>query len=306
VPASEQTFPLIPRRKLIGHAFGSLRSVRRGAGYDVAGSRPYQSGDAMDTIDWNASARVSSALGRDEFIVRAHFAEEAPRVVIVCDRRPEMALYPPPFPWLSKRTAMRAAATLIKESAASVHALIGYLDFAGEEEYWRRPESERRILAAIDERLEDGGFTATQDTVERALEQLAAYHFSLPQGTFVFVLSDFLAPPPPDAWLGALAHRWDLVPVVIQDPVWEQSFPAVGGIAIPFADPATGGVYEVRLTEAEADARKHGNEERLSACLGGFAELGVEPVLLSSAAPDDILTRFVAWADERMYTAVTA
>ena len=36
------------------------------------------------------------------------------------------------------------------------------------------------------------------------------------------------------------------------------------------------------------------------------AELGVEPVLLSSAAPDDILARFVAWADERMYTAVVA
>ena len=118
----------------------------------------------MDTIDWNASARVSAALGRDEFIVRAHFAEEAPRVVIVCDRRPEMALYPPPFPWLSKRLAMRAAAMLIKESAASVHALIGYLDFAEDEAYWRRPESERRILAAIDERLEDGACTATQDT----------------------------------------------------------------------------------------------------------------------------------------------
>jgi uncharacterized protein (DUF58 family) len=101
VSASEQTFPLVPRRRLIGHAFGALRSARRGVGYDVAGSRPYQSGDAMDTIDWNASARVSSALGRDEFIVRSHFAEEAPHVVIVCDRRPEMALYPPPFPWLS-------------------------------------------------------------------------------------------------------------------------------------------------------------------------------------------------------------
>ena len=260
----------------------------------------------MDTIDWNASARVSSALGRDEFIVRAHFAEEAPRVVIVCDRRPEMALYPPPFPWLSKRLAMRAAAMLIKESAASVHALIGYLDFAEDEAYWRRPESERRILAAIDERLEDGACTATQDTLARALEQLVAYRSALPQGTFVFVLSDFLAPQPPDAWLAALAHRWDIVPVVIQDPLWEQSFPAVGVIALPFADPVTGRVHEVRLTEAEADARRLENEERLRTCLDGFAELGVESVLLSSAAPDDILPRFVAWVDERMYTAVVA
>jgi uncharacterized protein (DUF58 family) len=306
VPASEQTFPLVPRRKLIGHAFGSLRSARRGAGYDVAGSRPYQSGDAMDTIDWNASARLSSALGRDEFIVRAHFAEEAPRVVIVCDRRPEMALFPRPFPWLSKRLAMQTAALLIKESAASVHALIGYLDFAGDEAYWRRPESERRVLGVIDERLENAEFTATQDTVERALERLAAYQFALPQGTFVFVLSDFLAPPPPDAWLAALAYRWDVVPVVIQDPVWEQTFPAVGGTAVPFADPVTGRVHEVRLTDAEADARRREHEERLRLCLDGFAELGVEPILLSSAEPEEILAHFVAWGDERMYTAVSA
>jgi len=260
----------------------------------------------MDTIDWNATARLSSALGRDEFVVRAHFADEAPHVVVVCDRRPEMALYPPPFPWLSKQRAMRAAAMLIRESAASVHALVGYLDFAGDEAYWCRPEGERRVVAAIDERLEDGRYTATRDTVERALEQLGAYRSALPPGTFVFVLSDFLAPPPPDAWVAALAHRWDIVPVVIQDPVWEQSFPAVGGIALPFGDPATGRVHEVRLTEAEADARRHENEDRRRRCLEAFADLGVEPILLASAAPDDILVRFVAWADERVYAAVVA
>ena len=260
----------------------------------------------MDTIDWNASARVSSALGRDEFIVRAHFAEEAPRVVIVCDRRPEMALYPPPFPWLSKRLAMRAAAMLIKESAANVHALIGYLDFAGEEAYWRRPESERRILAAIDERLEDGGFTATQDTVERALEQLAAYHFSLPLGTFVFVLSDFLSPPPPDAWLAALAHRWDIVPVVIQDPVWEQSFPDGRRDCVSIC----GSSHRSRsrgAPERGGSRREEARERRAPENVPpGVRRAGRGTVLLSSAAREDILARFVAWADERIYTAVTA
>ncbi|MDX6438251.1 MAG: hypothetical protein QOF45_834 [Gaiellaceae bacterium] len=260
----------------------------------------------MDTIDWNASARLSSALGRDEFVVRAHFADEAPRVVIVCDRRPEMALYPPPFPWLSKERAMRAAAMLIRESAASVHALLGYLDFVAEEAYWCRPESERRVVAAIDERLEDDRYTATQDTLERALDQLGAHRLALPPGTFVFVLSDFLAPPPPDAWLAALAYRWDIVPVVIQDPVWEQSFPAVGGIALPFTHPGTGRVHEVHLTEAEADARRREHEDRLRRGLDDFAELGVEPILLSSAAPDDILVRFIGWADERVYAAGAA
>ena len=62
-------------------------------GHDVAGSRPYRPGDDMDSIDWAASARLSTARGSDEFIVRERFAEEAPKVVIVCDRRPQMACF---------------------------------------------------------------------------------------------------------------------------------------------------------------------------------------------------------------------
>ena len=47
--------------------------------------------------------------------------------------------------------------------------------------------------------------------------------------------------PTPDeaAWLEALGHRWDIVPVVIQDPVWEASFPEVGGVVVTFVDAAT-------------------------------------------------------------------
>src|SRR5688500_12784992 len=114
----ELTFPLVSRRRLIGLAFGAARSARRGTGSDVASSRPYRPGDDVDTMDWNASARLSSAKGTDEFIVRERFAEEAPRVVIVCDRRPEMSLYPPGLPWLSKPTVMLEAGRMIADSAA--------------------------------------------------------------------------------------------------------------------------------------------------------------------------------------------
>ena len=34
-----------------------------------------------------------------------------------------------------------------------------------------------------------------------------------------------------------LAAGWDVVPVVVQDPVWERSFPDVGGVTLPLADP---------------------------------------------------------------------
>ncbi len=86
--ARDAVFPLVPRRRLMGLAFGTMPGARRGVGSDVAGSRPYVRGDNVDAIDWSASARISAARGTDEFVVREHFADDAPRVVIVVDRRP--------------------------------------------------------------------------------------------------------------------------------------------------------------------------------------------------------------------------
>ena len=90
------------------------------------------------------------------------------------------------------------------------------------------------------------GFDAPDNTVERALGFLGRMRSALPSGTFLFVLSDFLEPPPVAAWLEAGARRWDVVPVVIQDPLWEQSFPDVGSVVVPIADPAGGGTRLVR------------------------------------------------------------
>ena len=80
------------------------------------------------------------ATGSDEFIVRERFAEEAPRVVIVCDRRPEMAFFRPPLPWLDKAQAMRQTVELILASAALAGGFVGYLDFADGEPYWLPPQ----------------------------------------------------------------------------------------------------------------------------------------------------------------------
>src|SRR5262249_61082404 len=92
-------FPFIQHRRVIGLSFAAMRSARRGMGSDVAGSRPYRSGDDVKKIDWAGSARLSIARGSDEFIVREHYADEAPRVVVFCDRRAGMAATPQPPPW---------------------------------------------------------------------------------------------------------------------------------------------------------------------------------------------------------------
>jgi uncharacterized protein (DUF58 family) len=114
-----------------------MRSYRRGTGSDIAGSRPYQVGDDIHAIDWAASARLSSARQRDEFVVRERFAEEAPRVVIVCDRRPEMNLHRPPLPWLDKTLAMRNTVELIMQSAAIVGGCVGISTARASRGGWR-------------------------------------------------------------------------------------------------------------------------------------------------------------------------
>jgi Protein of unknown function DUF58 len=303
VSDSELTFPLVTRRRLVGLAFGTLQSARRMTGTDVAGSRPYHPGDDMRTIDWNASAKLSAARSSDEFVVREHYAEEAPRVILVCDRRPEMELFPEDLPWLSKPAVMREAGRLIVDSAQRARGLLGYLDFAqgGVEPFWRPPHSQQDFWRTKESRLPHPTFRAPSGNINHALHHLIDSRRALPAGTFVFLLSDFIEPLEEEAWAEALEQPWDLVPVVIQDPVWEQSFPPVGAVVVPVIDPSSGKLKLLRLSRREAAARRRRNEERIESLLGRFTAYGLEPILLSSVDPDEIFRAFLSWAEARMY-----
>ena len=293
------TFALVSRRRLHGLAFGAMRGARRGPGSDVSGSRRYVPGDDPDRIDWAASARLSAATGVDEFIVREHFADEAPRAVSAIDVSPAMTLSAPELPWLHKSAAARIAAELIDASVTEARGLIGYLEFAvgAKTVGWSPPASggahtrdEHVVLSAPD------GETPTG--VAGALDFLALHRRAVPSASFVFVLSDFLAPPPLEAWEDALDRGWDVVPVVIQDPVWEQSFPEIDGIVVPLGTSA-GQVRLVRLRSGESAAWRDVHEERRSRLLAGFGSLGIEPVLVSSSAIEDVFEAFASWSTER-------
>jgi uncharacterized protein (DUF58 family) len=299
MPGARLTFPLVPRRRVIGLSFGTMRSLRRGSGSDIAGSRPYRPGDSMDSIDWAASARLSTARGQDEFVVRERFAEEAPRIVIVCDRRPQMSLFASPLPWLDKPHAMRNAVELILASAGAAGGFVGYLDYADGNPHWRQPKGERKMIELKDERLWSLEYDGPADWLERSIDHLKDHPRAVSPGTFVFIISDFVPAPDHEVWLTALAHRWDLVPVVIQDPIWEQSFPDVSGIVVPLSDPRTGRAAPVRLRRKEVVARKEANEARLRDLLETFRFLDLDPVVLSSSDRSEILAPFLDWTELR-------
>ena len=280
---------------MTGVAYGTQRSRSRGQGAETAGSRPYRPGDRLAWIDWSASARLSQARDEDLFVVRQYYAELAPRVVIVVDRHPSMQLYPPELPWLSKPSVVREAVTAIVAAAHGARALVGYLDFS-HRAHWIPPQrqSARRIL----ERLTDE-YDAPSNSLELAVDYLLELRRDAPSGTFVFLVSDFLRRPLPHLWSRARARRWDLVPVVVQDPVWEQTFPAVQSLLIPVADPDSGTVTAVRLSEQEALGRKAANERRLTELMESFRQLEFDPVVLESSDPAAIDASFMRWAVRR-------
>ena len=311
VAASTDVIPLYPRRRLLGTAQGGSTSVRRGGRADIASSRPYRPGDHFRTIDWKSSARLSSARQSDEFIVRERFADETPAVVIVVDRRPEMALHPPDLPWLHKASAVRAAARVLIASALNQRALVAYLDYGthpGETDagapFWEPPRAQANVWGStLGERLDDYlqcDFDAPEDNLERALAFLSTIRSSIPLGSFVFVLSDFIAPTPPEAWAHAVDRGWDVVPVIVQDPLWEQSFPAIDGVVVSLADARGAGTRRVRLQPREVEERRRSNEARLVALQRDFIRLGLDPVLVGDADERAVHGVLLDWAQARL------
>jgi uncharacterized protein (DUF58 family) len=288
---------------LTGGTFGGYYSLRRGRGTDIAGSRNYIPGDQLAWIDWKTSARFSAIQDEDAFVVREHYADEAPRVLIVADHHPSMALYPEELPWLDKADVLRQVIVAVVASAHAARAYIGYLDFSGAETrggagYWVPPR--RLSIRQIEHRL-GATFDAPDDVLERGIDDLLTRRHEAQAGCFVFFVSDFLRPAPVDAWLRARARRWDVVPVIVQDPVWEQSFPAVDGTLLPVTDPATVRTTGIRLRARDVGRLREENEARLQSLIRLFHSLDFDPIVLGTNEEHEIDLAFVSWANRRRF-----
>ena len=294
---SSLTFPLVSRRRLIGLAFGSMHGARRGSGSDIAGSRKYLKGDDPHRIDWGSSARLSAARGTDEFVVREYLADEAPRVVVCIDRRPAMSLCPPELPFLHKAEAASVALALIEASVAESRGMVGRLELERPDVVgWCPPTSGRLQVVLVEHALAERG--RGTDGITRIFDFLTLHRRSVPSASFVFVVSDFIEPTPLETWEAALDRGWDVVPVVVQDPVWEQRFPDVDRIVVPFAG-SHGRIRPVRLADGESRAWCERHERRLADLTAGLRALGVELVLVGQGDPEHVHEAFLSWSSER-------
>ena len=304
---SRTVFPLVPKHRLAGLPFGAARSIRRGRGSDLAGSRPYVPGDPISTIDWRASARLSTARADDEFVVRERFAEEAPQVVVLGTggrrwrstparrgSRSRRRRSPPP------RRSSRAGSPPTAPPATSTTP---GGDDRGGEPFWLAPRS-RSPWPAIADHDDGAAYDAPDDSLARGLEFLVRLRGTLAPGRSCSSSPTSSSRRPVGRLAIAHGRHWELVPVVIQDPTWDQSFPAAGPLVLPLADPRSGALLEARLTRREARAWRGRRERARAELLSGFAALGVDPVLLDSSDPDAVLRTFLDWADRRRPAAV--
>jgi hypothetical protein len=210
---------------------------------------------------------------------------------------------PPAPPGLSKPRAVHAAVGAIVASAIASRGTAGYLDFgegaaSAEGPFWIPPRG-RAEWSRIETRHASDAYRAPEDSVAVGIEFLSSRRHELPSGSFLFVVSDFLVPPPRHVWIAADAHRWDVVPVVVQDPLWEQSFPDVGGIVVPVTDPRDHRVLDVRVTRRDAAARRRANERARAELRQAFAELGFDAVWVDHDDPARVGLAFLEWAEHR-------
>jgi uncharacterized protein (DUF58 family) len=285
-------FPFPARRRIAGALLGETSSVRRGQSADIAGSRSYVPGDDPRAIDWAGSARLTAARGRDQFLVREFYAEETPVAVIVCDRSPSMNAAPGPgTPFLSKPETLARVAALVADSALAARSQFAFFEFRGDTPFFSPPGA-RGARALLDEWMQAPG-NGQGRSADRLLEALATERARLPAGTLVFVLSDFVATPSETVWPLVLDAGWEVVPVVIQDPVWEQSFPLdAAGLVLEQVDGPR------RIGTSDAVRLKHEHERRVGEIAAWSARHGFSAVVPRSYEPKQLVDAFTVWASE--------
>ena len=230
-------------RRIRGLLPGDFRAHDLGGGLELAQVRPYQPGDDVRRIDWNATARTTIPH------VRVHVPERALTSWLVLDVSASMAF----------GTALRRKADVAEGVAiAAAHLAtqrgnrLGIVTFGGPADRRLAPTGGRDgvlsalLLARLD--IELDGPPGADPSPAAALRFVAA---AAKRGGLVVIVSDFRGPRDWLRPLAAVAARHQVLAIEIADPR-ESDLPDVGDLTL--IDAETG--REVRVDTSSALLRE--------------------------------------------------
>jgi uncharacterized protein (DUF58 family) len=274
---------LTVRRRIESLLAGEHRAASLGVAMELAQIRPYQAGDDVRLIDWNATARMN------EPHVRLHVAERALTTWLVFDASPSMGF----------GTALRRKADVAEGVVLAVGHVasrrgnrLGLLTYGHSDPLFVPPRQGRvglvgvllqmRDVAARDELAQPDVADGLADVMSRARRHAR-------ERSLLIVVSDLRGPRDWAGGLRELCVRHDVIVCEIRDPA-EEALPDIGEVIL--VDPENGRHLRV-------DTGRRRLRERYAAAAADERELvardirsaGAHHLLLSTA--DDWLRPLV-------------
>ena len=233
---------------------GQYQSVFKGRGMAFEEVRQYQPGDDIRLIDWNVSARMN-----DVYIKL--FVEEREITVMLLVDMSASGLFGTCEQ--TKREIAAEMAAVMAFSAIKNNDRVGLIIFTDQVEKFVPPKKGKKHVLRVVSEILSYRPRSRQTELAAGLEFLGRV---TKRSSVVFLLSDFLVPPPegeaPDPRRHALPPRLehalrvvnrkhDLIPVTITDPL-EDELPEIGLVSL--VDYETGEIVEFDTTGPEAVA----------------------------------------------------
>lgn len=230
--------------KLVRETFaGQYLSVFKGQGIEFAEVRQYIAGDDIRSIDWNVSARTGNTY------VKKFNEERELSVIIACDVSASQ--------YFGSKGNLKVEAAIELASVFAFSAIknsdkVGLLLFSDKVELYIPPrKGKRHVLRIIRELL---AFEPKSKKTDISLALSTLLRLIKRQGILLFI-SDFVDNNYEKSFKLA-ARKFDLIPVIIEDPL-EFNFPKLPAlIQIEDAESGVGGFLTPRTLGQISQARK--------------------------------------------------
>ena len=206
-------------RRLDGVLQGSVRTLMRGSGMDLADLREYQLHDDVRHIDWNVTARLQTPH------VRVYTEDREMEAWFLLDLSPSVDFGSGPR---LKRQVLAEFVAVLARLLTRHGNRVGALLYGGRVEQVIAARAGRRhvlhLLHAIGHRP---GPTPSEPVTTRLAELLRAAGHLVHRRSTLFVVSDFISAPGWEQPLAQLASRHEVVAVRLVDPL-ERELPDLG------------------------------------------------------------------------------